>query len=114
VPPRVNRHRFSFAPYATILLMSDPDAWIINFLDLGFTIPRNEETSAQVKRLFDAGWIKAEQIEDTDSGRLIWVCNGLSDESKKKIFQLKAQKADAQMRAQLQAIFAPFMPQKKR
>jgi hypothetical protein len=72
------------------------------------------KTSAQVKRLFDAGWIKAEQIEDAGSGKPIWVCNGLSDESKKRIFQLKAQEADAQMRAELQVIFAPFMPSKKR
>ena len=95
-------------------IMNDPDAWIIDFLDLGFTIPRNEETSAQVKRLFDAGWIKAEQIEDAGSGKPIWVCNGLSEETKRKISQLKAQKADAQMRAQLQGIFAPFMPSKKK
>jgi hypothetical protein len=93
--------------------MSDPDTWIIDFLDCGFTIPRNEETSAQVKRLFDDGWIKAEQIADAGSGQPIWVCNGLSDETKRKIFQLKAQKADAEMRAQLQLVFAPFTPPKK-
>ena len=72
-------------------------------------IPRNSETSATVKELFDAGWIKAEQIEDCETGKMIWVCNGLSDAAKNVIYQRRAQRANAEVQAQLRAITAPFL-----
>jgi len=84
--------------------MSD-HALCILFLDCGLVIPRNQESSAKVKELFDAGLIKAEQIEDCFSGQPIWVCNGLSDKAKNVIYQLKAKNANAQVQAQLRAPF---------
>jgi len=82
----------------------------IEALDLGLVIPRTQENSAIVKRLFDLGLIKAEQIEDCDTGQLIWVCNGLSDDAKNAIYQRKAKKANEQVQAQLRTTMAPFLP----
>jgi hypothetical protein len=88
--------------------MSD-HAMFVQFLEAGLVIPRNSETSATVKELFDAGWIKAEQIEDCETGKMIWVCNGLSDEAKNVIYQRNAQRANAEVQAQLRAVTAPFL-----
>lgn len=77
----------------------------IEGLGLGFVIPRTQTNSAKVKELFDAGLIKAEQIEDCDSGQLIWVCNGLSN----AIYQRKAKEANDQVQAQLRAVMATFL-----
>jgi hypothetical protein len=76
---------------------------------LGFVIPRTQEYSAKVKELFHAGLIKAEQIKDCDSGELIWVCNGLSNEAKNTIYRRKAKEANDQVQAQLRAVMAPFL-----
>ena len=77
--------------------MNENEIWIEG-LYLGLVIPRTEEYSAKVKELFDAGLINAEQIEDCMSGHLIWVCNGLSSETKNAIYQRRAREADAQLR----------------
>jgi hypothetical protein len=82
----------------------------IEALSIGFVIPRTQQFSAKVKELSDAGLIKAEQIEDCESGQLIWVCNGLSDQTKNAIYQRKAKKANEHLQAQLRATMAPFLP----
>lgn len=88
--------------------MNENEMWVEG-LSVGLVIPRTEEYSAKVKELFDAGLIKAGQIEDCISGRLIWVCNGLSNEAKNAIYQGKAKEANAQLQAQLRAISAPLL-----
>ena len=88
--------------------MNENEMWVEG-LSVGLVIPRTEEYSAKVKELFEAGLIKAEQIEDCISGHLIWVCNGLSNEAKNAIYQRRAKEANAQLQAQLRAISAPFL-----
>ena len=82
----------------------------IEFLAGGFVIPRTQQFSAKVKELSDAGLIEAEQIEDCDSGQSIWVCNGLSDETKHALYQREAKKANEQVQAQLRATTALLLP----
>ena len=91
-----------------VAAMNENEMWVEG-LSVGLVIPRTEEYSAKVKELFEAGLIKAEQIEDCISGHLIWVCNGLSNEAKNAIYQRRAKEANAQLQAQLRAISAPFL-----
>jgi hypothetical protein len=82
--------------------------WFVEALSLGLVIPRTEEFSPKVKELFEAGLIKAGQIEDCISGKPIWVCNGLSDATKNAIYQKRAAAANAQVQAQMRSILPPF------
>jgi hypothetical protein len=91
-----------------VAAMNENEMWVEG-LSVGLVIPRTEEYSAKVKELFEAGLIKAEQIEDCISGHLIWVCNGLSNEAKNAIYQRRAKETNAQLQAQLRAISAPFL-----
>jgi hypothetical protein len=81
--------------------------WFVEALSLGLVIPATKEFSAKVKELFDAGLIKAEQIEDWESGNPIWVCKGLSDATRHATYQKRAAAANAQVQAQMRSALPP-------
>jgi hypothetical protein len=83
---------------------------LVEALSLGFVVPRTKQFSPKVKELFDAGFIKAQQIEDWETGEQIWVCEGLSDSAKNALYHERATAANAAIQAQLRMVL-PQVPE---